>query len=103
MPRNTTLVAGYCIAGLVLLVPSPLSLLAAILTVLGIEIQVRSVEEPYLRRTLPARVVRLLVEQAYAAAGRSQREMARLFHLTDFKEYKKLLDFLRRHRLSPRK
>lgn len=34
--------------GLVLLVPSPLSVLAALLTVLGIELQVRAVEEPYL-------------------------------------------------------
>lgn len=38
-------------AGLVLLVPNLLSLLACALTVLGIELQVRAVEEPYLKRT----------------------------------------------------
>lgn len=37
--------------GLVLLVPNVLSLLACALTMLGIELQVRSVEEPYLKRT----------------------------------------------------
>lgn len=37
--------------GFVLLLPSPLALLAFVLTVLGIEIQVRAVEEPYLRHT----------------------------------------------------
>ncbi len=37
--------------GFVLLVPSVLSLLVASLTVLGIETQVRAVEEPYLLRT----------------------------------------------------
>jgi len=35
--------------GLVLMVPSPLALLAALTTVVGIELQVRAVEEPYLR------------------------------------------------------
>lgn len=39
------------VAGLVLLVPSLLAAAAAALTVAGIEIQVRSVEEPYLART----------------------------------------------------
>ncbi len=38
------------IAGLVLLVPNALSLLAAALTTVGIQIQVRTVEEPYLDR-----------------------------------------------------
>ena len=37
--------------GLVLLVPSNFALFVASLTVLGIEIQVRAVEEPYLKRT----------------------------------------------------
>ncbi len=36
------------LAGLLLLVPNPISLLAAALTVIGIELQVRAVEEPYL-------------------------------------------------------
>lgn len=39
------------VAGLVLLVPSALALAAAALTVAGIEVQVRRVEEPYLRNT----------------------------------------------------
>lgn len=38
-------------AGLVLVVPSVLSLSAAVLSLAGIEIQVRAVEEPYLRAT----------------------------------------------------
>ena len=38
-------------AGLVLLLPTTLSLLALVLTTLGIEIQVRAVEEPYLEKT----------------------------------------------------
>jgi protein-S-isoprenylcysteine O-methyltransferase Ste14 len=42
---------GLSLAGLVLLVPNTLALLAGVLTVLGIETQVRAVEEPYLRRT----------------------------------------------------
>jgi len=37
------------VAGLVLVVPNALSLLASSLTVLGIEAQVRAVEEPYLK------------------------------------------------------
>ncbi len=37
--------------GLVLLVPNVLALAAALLTAVGIEMQVRAVEEPYLRRT----------------------------------------------------
>ncbi len=36
------------LAGLLVLVPNPFSLLAAALTVVGIELQVRAVEEPYL-------------------------------------------------------
>ena len=39
------------VAGLVLLVPSPLALLAGALTVAGIELQVRAVEEPYLEHS----------------------------------------------------
>jgi protein-S-isoprenylcysteine O-methyltransferase Ste14 len=42
---------GLSLCGLVLLVPNPLALLTALLTLLGIEIQVRAVEEPYLRAT----------------------------------------------------
>lgn len=42
---------GLSLAGLLLLVPSPLALLAAFFTALGIELQVRVVEEPYLQRT----------------------------------------------------
>lgn len=42
---------GLSLAGLLLLVPSALSLLAVLLTVLGIETQVRAVEEPYLLDT----------------------------------------------------
>ncbi len=42
---------GLSVLGLVLLVPNALSLLAALLTVVGIEAQVRAVEEPYLQRT----------------------------------------------------
>ncbi|MBW2286955.1 MAG: isoprenylcysteine carboxylmethyltransferase family protein [Deltaproteobacteria bacterium] len=38
------------VLGLVLLVPNPLSLLAGVLTLVGIEVQVRAVEEPYLLR-----------------------------------------------------
>ena len=41
--------------GLLLLLPSPLSLVALALTAGGIEIQVRAVEEPYLLRTHGAR------------------------------------------------
>ena len=37
--------------GFTLLVPNALSVLGGLLTVLGIEMQVRSVEEPYLKRT----------------------------------------------------
>lgn len=39
------------LVGLVLLVPSVLALAALLVTVLGIELQVRTVEEPYLLRT----------------------------------------------------
>lgn len=42
---------GLSLFGLVLLVPSPLSLLALALSGVGIELQVRSVEEPYLTAT----------------------------------------------------
>ena len=43
-------IAGTLV-GLVLMVPNLLALLAAALTILGIEIQVRAVEEPYLMHT----------------------------------------------------
>lgn len=39
------------VLGLLLLVPNPLAIVATTLTVLGVELQVRAVEEPYLRRT----------------------------------------------------
>lgn len=39
---------GLSVFGLVLLVPNGFTLLAAVLTLLGIELQVRGVEEPYL-------------------------------------------------------
>ena len=42
---------GLSLLGLILLVPNALSLAAASLTMLGIELQVRAVEEPYLERT----------------------------------------------------
>jgi protein-S-isoprenylcysteine O-methyltransferase Ste14 len=42
---------GLSLIGLILLVPNILSLIAGALAVLGIEIQVRAVEEPYLKRT----------------------------------------------------
>ena len=42
---------GLSLLGLVLLVPNVLSLLACALTFVGIELQVRAVEEPYLMRT----------------------------------------------------
>ncbi len=38
-------------AGLILLVPNLVSVVACVLTVIGIELQVRAVEEPYLLRT----------------------------------------------------
>jgi protein-S-isoprenylcysteine O-methyltransferase Ste14 len=41
---------GLSMLGFVLLIPTPLSLLAGLLTLLGIEIQVHAVEEPYLQR-----------------------------------------------------
>ena len=42
---------GLSLLGLILLVPNVLSLAAAALTLLGIELQVRAVEEPHLERT----------------------------------------------------
>jgi len=42
---------GLSVIGLVLLVPNAISLLAFALTLIGIEIQVRAVEEPYLLQT----------------------------------------------------
>jgi protein-S-isoprenylcysteine O-methyltransferase Ste14 len=42
---------GLSMLGLVLLVPNAISLIAGLLTGLGIEAQVRAVEEPYLQRT----------------------------------------------------
>ncbi len=42
---------GLSLAGLVLLVPNPLAGLAAAFTLVGIELQVRVVEEPYLAST----------------------------------------------------
>lgn len=42
---------GLSALGFVLLVPNPASLLAAALTAIGIQLQVRAVEEPYLART----------------------------------------------------
>jgi len=42
---------GLSLLGLIFLVPNALSLAAAALTLLGIELQVRAVEEPYLERT----------------------------------------------------
>lgn len=42
---------GLSLFGLIFLVPNALSLAAAALTLLGIELQVRAVEEPYLERT----------------------------------------------------
>jgi len=60
-------------AGLVLLVPNALSLSAAALTVLGIELQVRAVEEPYLKRTHGAAYARYT-----AAVGRFVPGIGRL-------------------------
>jgi len=57
------------------------------------------VHEPYLRRAVSGDAVRRMVARVYQTAGRSKREMARRFHITDFKEYRKLADFLRRHGL----
>jgi protein-S-isoprenylcysteine O-methyltransferase Ste14 len=44
-------------SGLLLLVPNPISLAGLALSLIGIEIQVRKVEEPYLRRTHGERYV----------------------------------------------
>ena len=57
------------------------------------------VRRPFLDRALPADVVRQLIERCHREAGRSNREMARLFHLDDEREYKKLTAFLRNHDL----
>lgn len=42
---------GLSLLGLVLLIPSPTALLAGVLTLVGVELQVRIVEEPHLART----------------------------------------------------
>ena len=42
---------GISLLGLILLVPNPLAFLAGGLAAIGIELQVRAVEEPYLERT----------------------------------------------------
>jgi protein-S-isoprenylcysteine O-methyltransferase Ste14 len=49
---------GLSVIGLVLLVPNVISLLACALTFIGIEIQVRAVEEPYLLQTHGAEYAR---------------------------------------------
>ena len=41
----------------------------------------------------------LSVSRAHARAEGSLRDMARLFHIDDRREYKKLCDFLRNHGL----
>lgn len=61
----------------------------------------RVVHAPFLRRMLPPSVVRELVEITFTEAGDSYRRMAARFGITDFKEYKKLSDFLRHHDLRP--
>ena len=47
-----TAMAAFCL-GLAVAVPNPVALAGALLTVIGIQWQVRGIEEPYLRRTHP--------------------------------------------------
>lgn len=57
------------------------------------------VHAPFLHRRLSKDAVHKLIEQCYVEAHGSNRQMARLFHLNDLKQYKRLTAFLRNHDL----
>ena len=57
------------------------------------------VREPYLCRELSREVVRRTISLGFEDAGRSLRELGRLYGIDDAREYKKLRDFLRNHDL----
>lgn len=64
---------GLALAGFVAMVPTPLTALALVMLILGVQIQVRAVEEPYLLATHP------LAYPAYAArTGRFLPGLGRL-------------------------
>jgi DNA-binding NtrC family response regulator len=61
------------------------------------------VQAPFLRRSLPLEVARDLIALAFADAGGSYRRMAARLGVVDFREYKKLTDFIRNHALHSRR